>query len=145
MPLFGALYEHKNGQGIVVEHVQLNLLLAYSTPSHYLNQCLLIVNCTLRNKLQWIFNQNLKLFIHISICRLRNGRPFCSGGDESKCGSDQTPICGNACLDQLQVHLFNICYYTSGTNWIILFVYAQFVQLSEAYSTNQHSYPQFTL
>ena len=37
---------------------------ACSVPSHYLNQCLVIVNWTLRNKLQWIFNQNLINFIH---------------------------------------------------------------------------------
>ena len=30
---------------------------AYSAPSHYLNQCLGIVNWTLRNTLQWNFNQ----------------------------------------------------------------------------------------
>ena len=39
-------------------------LVAYSVPSHYLNQCWIIVNWTLRNKLQWNFNQNTKLFIH---------------------------------------------------------------------------------
>ena len=32
--------------------------------SYYLNQCWNIVNWTLRNKLQLIFNQNTKLFIH---------------------------------------------------------------------------------
>ena len=32
-------------------------------PSHYLNQCCLIVNWTLRNKIQWNFNGNTKLFI----------------------------------------------------------------------------------
>ena len=37
---------------------------AYSAPSHYLNQCWVIVNWTVRNKLQWNFNQNIKLFIH---------------------------------------------------------------------------------
>ena len=39
-------------------------LVAYSAPSHYLKQCWFIVNWTLRNKLQWKFNQNTKLFIH---------------------------------------------------------------------------------
>ena len=39
-------------------------LVAYSAPSHYLNQCWVIVNWTLRNRLQWNFNQNTKLFIH---------------------------------------------------------------------------------
>ena len=32
--------------------------------THYLNQCRVIVNWTLRNKLQWNFNQNTKPFIH---------------------------------------------------------------------------------
>ena len=35
-----------------------------SAPSHYLNQCWLIVNWTLRNNIQWNFNRNTKLFIH---------------------------------------------------------------------------------
>ena len=33
-------------------------------PSHYLNQCWAIINWTLRDKLQWNFNQNTKHFIH---------------------------------------------------------------------------------
>ena len=33
-------------------------------PSHYLNQCWDIFNCTLRNELLWNFNQNTKLFVH---------------------------------------------------------------------------------
>ena len=33
-------------------------------PSHYLNQCLVIVDWTLRDKLQWNSNQKTKLFIH---------------------------------------------------------------------------------
>ena len=36
----------------------------HSAPSHYLNQCWGFVNWTLRNKLQWNFNQDTKLFIH---------------------------------------------------------------------------------
>ena len=39
-------------------------LVAYSAPSHYLNQCWVIVNWTLMNKLQQNFNQNTKHFIH---------------------------------------------------------------------------------
>ena len=34
-----------------------------SAPSHYLNQRWVSVNWTRRNKFQWIFNQNIKLFI----------------------------------------------------------------------------------
>ena len=37
-------------------------LVAYLAPSHYLNQCWVIVNRTLRNKLQWDFNQNKNIF-----------------------------------------------------------------------------------
>ena len=39
-------------------------LVTYPAPSHYLNQCWVFVNWTLRNKLQWNFHQNTKLFIH---------------------------------------------------------------------------------
>ena len=42
-------------------------LVAYSAPSHYLNLCWFIVNWTLRNKLQWNFNQNTKLFIYENV------------------------------------------------------------------------------
>ena len=38
-------------------------LVAYSAPSHYLNQCCFIVNWPARSKLQWNFNQNTKVFI----------------------------------------------------------------------------------
>ena len=33
-------------------------------PSHYLNQCCVIVNWTLNNILQWNFNQNKNIFFH---------------------------------------------------------------------------------
>ena len=39
-------------------------LVAWPAPSHYLNQCLDIVNWTLRIKLQWNFNRNSNIFIH---------------------------------------------------------------------------------
>ena len=39
-------------------------LVAYSAPGHYLNQCWVIINWTLRNKLQWNFDQNAKVFIY---------------------------------------------------------------------------------
>ena len=39
-------------------------LVAYSPPSRYLNQCWIIVNWAHRNKLQWNFHPNTKLFIH---------------------------------------------------------------------------------
>ena len=62
-------------------------LVAYSAPSHYLNQCWLIVNWTLRNKLQWNPNQNAKLVIQENaseniVCEkaaiLSKGRCLCS-------------------------------------------------------------------
>ena len=36
---------------------------AWTAPSHYLNQCWNIVNCTHGNKLQWNFNRNSNIFI----------------------------------------------------------------------------------
>ena len=38
-------------------------LVAWSAPSHYLNQCWNIVNWTIRHKIQWNFNQNESIFI----------------------------------------------------------------------------------
>ena len=53
-------------------------LVAYSAPSHYLNQCCIIVSWIFRNKLQWNFNQNT--FFHSQKCiwkyRLKNGSHF---------------------------------------------------------------------
>ena len=40
------------------------IVVAYSAPSHDLNQCWVIVNWTLRNKPQWNLDQNKKYFIH---------------------------------------------------------------------------------
>ena len=37
--------------------------MAWPAPSHYLNQCWIIVNWTLRNKLQWNLNQNSNILI----------------------------------------------------------------------------------
>ena len=53
-----------------------------SAPNHYLKQCWAIVNCNLRNKLQWNFNPNTKQF-HSRKCLwkygLRNGAHFIQG------------------------------------------------------------------
>ena len=38
-------------------------LVAWTAPSHYLKQWWIIVNWTLRNKLQWNFNRNSNIFI----------------------------------------------------------------------------------
>ena len=47
-----------------VQHCFRKWLVAYSAPSHYLNQCRVIINWIIRNKFQWNFNQNTKLLIH---------------------------------------------------------------------------------
>ena len=39
-------------------------LVAWTAPSHFLNQCWNIVNWTLWNKFQWIFNRNSNIFIY---------------------------------------------------------------------------------
>ena len=54
-------------------------LVACSAPSHYLDQCWVIVNCILRNKPQW--NQNTKLFIHKMHLKISSAKwqPFCLG------------------------------------------------------------------
>ena len=45
------------------QHCLRKLLIACSAPSHYLNQCWVLVNWKLRNKLQWNFNQ-IYFFAH---------------------------------------------------------------------------------
>ena len=57
-------------------------IVAYSAPSHYLNQWWVIVNSTLRNKLQWNFNQSTNFYIHENASekhRLQNGVHFVQG------------------------------------------------------------------
>ena len=39
-------------------------LAAYLSPSHYLNQCCVIINWTIMKKLQWNFSQKFNFFIH---------------------------------------------------------------------------------
>ena len=54
-------------------------LVAWSAPSHYLNQSLNIVNWTLRNKRQWNFNRNSYIFIHGNAFKISTAKwqPFC--------------------------------------------------------------------
>ena len=68
---------------ICVESGQHWFYSAYSVPNHqYLNQRCVIVRRTLKNKLQWNFNQNTKLFIHENASEniAAKWRPFCPGG-----------------------------------------------------------------
>ena len=60
-------------------------LVACSAPSHYLNQCWLIVNWTLWNNVQWNLNRYSIIFIQENaaenaVCQI--GGQFCPGGDE---------------------------------------------------------------
>ena len=58
-----------------------------SARSHYINQCWVIVNWTLKNKLQWNFYQNKNVFfteIHLKIS-LAKWRPFLVKGRWGKC------------------------------------------------------------
>ena len=62
-------------------------LVAWTAPSHYLKQCWIIVNWSLRNKLQWNFNRNSNIFIqenaleHV-VCEMASilSRPQCVNG-----------------------------------------------------------------
>ena len=61
--------------------------MAWTVPSHYLNQCWNIVNWTLRNKLQWKFNRNSNIFIHENaiesvVCEMASilSQPQCVNG-----------------------------------------------------------------
>ena len=53
----------------------------YTKPSHYVNQCWIIVNWTLRNKLQWNLNRNSNIFIEKMRWKVSSAkrRPFCLG------------------------------------------------------------------
>ena len=44
-----------------------NIASGNSAPSHYRNQCWLIVNWTISNKLQWNFNRNSTIFIEENV------------------------------------------------------------------------------
>ena len=61
------------------------MAVACSAPSHYLNQCWLIIIWTLRNNRQWKSNRNTKLFIHENAFEYITSAkwwPFCPGGDQ---------------------------------------------------------------
>ena len=95
---------------------------AWSAPSHYLNQCYTVVNWTLRNKLQWNLNPNSDTFIDENalervVCEITSilSRPQCVKCRCDGCGcpgkiytpSHQEPWCrldGNYlrnCIDGL--------------------------------------------
>ena len=57
---------------------------AWSAPSHYLHRSWLIVNCTLRNKLEWNSIEILTFSFKKMCLKMSSAkwRPFCPGGDE---------------------------------------------------------------
>ena len=64
-------------------------LVTWQAPSHYLNQCSIIVNWTLRNILQWKWMSNPNIFIKkkcIWKCRLQNGGHFVRPQCVNQCG-----------------------------------------------------------
>ena len=96
-------------------------LVAYSAPSHYVNQCWVIVNWILGNKLQWNFNQNIKLFIHENateniVCKMAailvggrwaNARPW-----HLHCEMEIQQFCTESLISYLLTHkLLEICGY----------------------------------
>ena len=60
-------------------------LVTYSAPSHYLNQCWVVVNWTLRKNLQWFFFIKIRNFsftkMHLKVSSAK-WWPFCLGEDE---------------------------------------------------------------
>ena len=96
-------------------------LVAYSAPSHYLNQCWVIVNCTLRNKFQWNFNQNTKLFIHENACEniVCEMAAILSRGNELTCWGQVThmrPWTGSSLVQVIYCRLFICRQFGSWTN-----------------------------
>ena len=67
----------------------------FSAASHYQNQCRVVVNWTLRNKLQWNFNQSTKLFIDENASEkiVYRMAPILSRGDELTHWGRVTHIC----------------------------------------------------
>ena len=67
------------------QHLFRQGLVAYAAPSHYLNECWVIVNWNPRKQYQWNFNQNTKLFIpeiasQIIVCGCGMPAIFSGGG-----------------------------------------------------------------
>ena len=69
-------------------------LVACSAPSHYLNQCSLIVNWTLRNKLRWNWNKNMKLFIYKNVFK----NVVCKMAAILSMGDEFIPFNGRPCI-----------------------------------------------
>ena len=61
------------------------MLVPWTAPGHYLNQCWNIVNWALGNKFQWNLNRNVYIFIQEMHLKILSGkwRPFCLCSSES--------------------------------------------------------------
>ena len=103
-----------------------------SAPSHYLNQCWVIVDWTLRNKLLWNFNQNTNTVIHtnaseIIVCEMAailsrgiwvNNWPWPSSCSSIPPGlppdpSTSQPTCGSPWAVSTRKHGTVQCHYNS--------------------------------
>ena len=90
-------------------------LIAHLTPSHYLNQSWVIVNWTLRNKLQWKFKQSTKLFIHKNaseniVCKMAD---LLSRERWVNCSQRQTNYLPMALLKRIKVHQLTFVKFSS--------------------------------
>ena len=56
-------------------------IVAWTSPTHYLNQCWNIINCTIGNKLHWNINRNWYVSFKKIHLKMSSGkwRPFCHG------------------------------------------------------------------
>ena len=105
-------------------------------PSHYLNQCSLIVNWIPRNKLQWNLNQNTKLFIQQEnvfekvVCKMSailsrerwvnkdNSNTVVSGQCINWCTSNINGVVLFCCCFELKHLRFWTSGYTSLISWV---------------------------
>ena len=61
--VFFKIRQTSSNNGLVPSTLVDIWLVAWTAPSHYLNQCWNTVNWTIGNKLQWNFNRNPNIFI----------------------------------------------------------------------------------
>ena len=120
LPLVPHIYVSESGQ-----HWFRFWPVTYSVPSHYLNQYSDNVNWSLRNKLQWNFNQNTKLFIDENaseniVCEMA---AILSRGDELK--TDLHGYVSHQCqwVDMWPQKLQFLCM-NSVYNWLPVFRYS---------------------
>ena len=87
------------------------MLVAYSAPSHYLDQCWIVVNWNIRNNLQWKLIKVQKFSftkMHLKISPTKR-RPLCPGSDELRKGLSVKMVSGisNAFSSSFNDHWYN--------------------------------------